>query len=117
MRTRPGGPVGVLRNRAPAEFWVTFWVTVAGSAEPLAAVGTRARLGLSKWTWSRASGDVTRLEWPASGLVLEGDLELDPVGDLAALPEIKILLHHLRDAKVADRGPRGLHGRHCRVFP
>ena len=28
------GPVGVLRNRDPAEFWVTFWVTAAGSGEP-----------------------------------------------------------------------------------
>ena len=39
------GPVGVLRNRDPAEFWVTFWVTSAGSGETLAAVGTRPRLG------------------------------------------------------------------------
>ena len=48
------GPVEVLRNQDPAELWVTFWVTAAGSSDTLAVVGRRPRFGLSKSISSRA---------------------------------------------------------------
>src|SRR5215831_5914513 len=66
--------------------------------------------------WPRSAP--TRRRWQArrapglaAGLVLEGDLQLRPVGDPAVLLEVYVLPDHLRDADVADglaHGPQRL---------